>query len=325
MDPNNLKTETTTRQMRPRPVPAPAARKEPFPRPLLRRLRESGLFGLAAVAFGLYALFLIVPIFMSARSSLTDENPLRPHSKFVGLANYREMVHDDQLAAGLVFTFTLAVGVTLAANVTGVGLAMLLNRSSLPYRMLRTIAFLPQVLSGVIVAFIWRAILTQDGLLNTLLTSVGIIDRPVAWLGSPHNAMLSIGIVVTWVLSGFTTVVHLAALQGIPLELYDAAAIDGAGPWQRFRRVTVPMMAPGTTISVTISLITVLKLYDIIAVLTGGGPADSTRSTALYIVSVAFTDNRFGYASAVAILLLIISAVVAIGVTTLLRRREVSA
>lgn len=94
-------------------------------------------------------------------------------------------------------------------------------------------------------------------------------------------------------------------------------------PWQRFRRITLPVMAPGTTISVTISLITTLKLYDIIVALTSGGPADSTQSTALYIINLAFTDDRFGYASAVAMLLLLVSAVIALSVTGLLRRREV--
>ena len=115
----------------------------------------------------------------------------------------------------------------------------------------------------------------------------------------------------------------LAALQSIPVEMYQAATVDGAGRWQQFRRITLPMLAPGTTISVTLSLITMLKLYDIIVALTSGGPANSTESTALYIIKLAFTDDRFGYASAVAMLLLAVSAVIALSVTGLLRRREV--
>jgi ABC-type sugar transport system permease subunit len=201
---------------------------------------------------------------------------------------------------------------------------MMLNRTNLSYRVMRTIAFLPQVLSGVIVGFVWQTILTQQGLLNVTLQRIGLIDSPIAWLGSPNLALLSIGAVVAWILTGFTTVVYLAALQGVPVELYDSAAIDGATIWQRFARITFPLIAPGMTISVTISLITVLKLYDVITVLTGGGPANSTRSTALYIVKLAFTDNRFGYASAVAMLVLAMSAAIALSVTSLLRRREVN-
>ncbi|MFF4305147.1 carbohydrate ABC transporter permease [Streptomyces sp. NPDC001601] len=287
------------------------------------RRGDPALGSIAFLALGLYVLFIVVPVLMSAWKSLTNENPLLARSDFVGLANYREMTHDSALAGSLGFTLLLAGAVTLVANAAGIGFAMLLDRTSLSFRMMRTVAFLPQVLSGVIVGYVWRYILARDGVLDNVLVSLGVIDRPITWLGSPHLAVLSVGIVAAWVLTGFTTVVHLAALQSIPVELYQAAMVDGAGRWQRFRRITFPMLAPGTTISVTISLITMLKLYDIIAVLTSGGPADSTQSTALYIIQLAFTDDRYGYASAVAMCLLVVSVVIALSVTALLRRREV--
>ncbi|SEM19458.1 carbohydrate ABC transporter permease [Streptacidiphilus jiangxiensis] len=287
------------------------------------RRGDPALGTIAVVALGLYVLFILVPVIMSAWKSLTDENPLLAQSRFVGIANYTEMTHDSALAASLTFTLILAAAVTLVANAAGIGFATLLNKTSLSFRVMRTVAFLPQVLSGVIVAFVWRYLLAQDGILNHVLLSLGIIGQPVTWLGTPHLAMFSVGLVAAWVLTGFTTVVHLAALQSIPVELYQAAMVDGAGRWKRFRHITFPMLAPGTTISVTISLITMLKLYDIIAVLTSGGPADSTQSTALYIIQLAFTDDRYGYASAVAMLLLVVSAGIALTVTSLLRRREV--
>ncbi|MFD3583198.1 carbohydrate ABC transporter permease [Streptomyces sp. NPDC058683] len=287
------------------------------------RRGDPALSAIALVALGLYALFIVVPVIMSAWKSLTNENPLLARADFVGLSNYQEMAHDSALADSLGFTLLLAGAVTVVANAVGIGFAMLLNRTSLSFRMMRTVAFLPQVLSGVIVGYVWRYILARDGILDNVLISLGIIDKPITWLGSPHLAVLSVGIVAAWVLTGFTTVVHLAALQSIPVELYQAAMVDGAGRWQRFRRITFPMLAPGTTISVTISLITMLKLYDIIAVLTSGGPANSTQSTALYIIQLAFTDDRYGYASAVAMLLLVVSIVIALSVTALLRRREV--
>ncbi|MEU6199579.1 sugar ABC transporter permease [Streptomyces sp. NPDC047061] len=287
------------------------------------RRGDPALGSIAFVALGLYALFIVVPVIMSAWKSLTNENPLLARADFVGLSNYREMAHDSALAGSLGFTLLLAGAVTLVANAAGIGFAMLLDRTSLSFRLMRTVAFLPQVLSGVIVGYVWRYILARDGILDNALLSLGVIDKPITWLGSPHLAVLSVGIVAAWVLTGFTTVVHLAALQSIPVELYQAATVDGAGRWQRFRRITFPMLAPGTTISVTISLITMLKLYDIIAVLTSGGPADSTRSTALYIIQLAFTDDRYGYASAVAMLLLVVSVVIALSVTAVLRRREV--
>jgi ABC-type sugar transport system permease subunit len=289
-----------------------------------RAAGDRGLGLLAALALLLYLTFLVLPLLLSLRSSFTNENPLRGTGDFVGLRNYREMAGDSELRASLRVTLMLAAGVTLAANALGVGFAVLLNRTGLSYRVMRTVAFLPQVLSGVIVAFVWQTILTQNGLLSTVLVKLHILETPYPWLGSPTGALLSIGVVVTWVLSGFTTVVHLAALQSIPPELDDMAVLDGVRGLRRFHRITWPMIAPGTTISVTISLITVFKLYDIIAVLTAGGPADSTQSTALYIVKLAFTSDRVGYASAVAMLLLALSAVAALTVTGALRRREVS-
>lgn len=296
----------------------------PPPRRLPRALREDlGLRLVAGLGLLLYIVFIVVPVVMSLRSSFTNENPLSSGSRYIGFSNYSEMFHDDQLRASLGFTLALAFGVTVVANAVGLAFATLLNRTHLSYRVLRTIAFLPQVLSGVIVGFVWKSIFTEDGLLNDLMQKAGLIGQPIDWLGKPHLAQLAVGIVVAWVLTGFTTVVYLAALQNIPAELYDASSIDGATPRQQFRMITWRMVAPATTISVTISLITVLKLYDIIAVLTSGGPANSTQSTAQYIVKMAFTDDRFGYASAIAMGLLLLSAVIALSTTSLLRRREV--
>lgn len=285
--------------------------------------RDTGLSAFAGLAMLLYLAFLIVPVFLSLETSFTNQNVLLAGSRFVGIANYRALVHDSQLRAALEFTVVLAAIVTVAANAAGLGFAILLNRTSLSYRVLRTIAFLPQVISGIIVGFVWSWIMSPSGLVNSILMGTGMVSQPVNWLGTPHMAMLSVSIVVAWVLTGFTTVVYLAALQNIPRELYDASSIDGANSRQQFRMITFRMVAPATTISVVISLITVLKLYDIITALTGGGPAYSTRSVAMYIISVGFSNGAYGYASAIAMVLLALTAVIALTVTTLLRRREV--
>jgi ABC-type sugar transport system permease subunit len=285
--------------------------------------RDMGLSAVAALGLALYAVFLVVPVLLSLVTSFTNENILFPNSRFVGLANYRMMLHDTQLHASVEFTLALAIVVTIVANVAGLAFAVLLNRTSLSYRILRTLAFLPQVISGIIVGFVWSWILSPTGLVNHILTGTGLVSQPVNWLGTPDLAMLSAGLVVSWVLSGFTTVVYLASLQNIPRELYDASAIDGANSRQQFRLITLRMVAPATTISVVISLITVLKLYDILVALTGGGPAFSTRSIAMYIISVGFSNDAYGYASAIAMALLALTAILALSVTTVLRRREV--
>ena len=294
-------------------------------KPLRIRLArlDTGLSAVAALALALYLAFLIVPVLLSLKTSFTNQNILFPGSRFVGLANYRQMLHDTALRSSIEFTLELAVTVTVVANVVGLCFALLLNRTSLSYRVLRTLAFLPQVISGIIAGFVWSWMLSPDGLVNHVLAGIGLASQPVNWLGTPQLAQLSAAIVVSWVLSGFTTVVYLAALQNIPRELYDASSIDGANSRQQFRMITFRMVAPATTISVVICLITVLKLYDILAALTGGGPAYATRSIAMYIINVGFSNDAYGYASAIAMVLLALTAVLALSVTTVLRRREV--
>jgi ABC-type sugar transport system permease subunit len=284
--------------------------------------RPNGLAPVAWLAIGLYIAFLLYPIASSLITSLTDRNPLRADSAFVGLDNYRQLFADPRLLTSLRFTIVVVIFVTVVSNVVGLGFAMLLNRPSVGYRLMRTLIFIPQVLSGVIVAFIWRSILTQNGLLNTFLGSIGLADQPISWIGTPDLALLSVCVVVSWATIAFATVVYVAALQSVPGELYEAARIDGATAVGRFRFVTLPMIAPGMTISIVLCLITTFKLYDVIAVLTGGGPANSTQTTAYYLITVAFTTNRFGYASAIAIFLLVATTVIAYSLTGLLRRRE---
>ena len=295
-------------------------------KPLRARLArlDTGLSAIAALALVLYLVFLIVPVLLSLKTSFTNQNILFPSSSFVGLANYRQMLHDTPAARRASSSrWPSPSRVTIVANVAGLCFAILLNRTSLSYRVLRTLAFLPQVISGIIVGFVWSWMLSPTGLVNHILTGTGLVSQPVNWLGTPQLAQLSAGIVVSWVLSGFTTVVYLAALQNIPRELYEASSIDGANSRQQFRMITFRMVAPATTISVVICLITVLKLYDIITALTGGGPAYATRSIAMYIISVGFSNDAYGYASAIAMVLLVLTAIIALSVTTVLRRREV--
>src|SRR6202789_3619092 len=294
-------------------------------KPLRIRLArlDTGLSAVAALAMVLYLACLIVSVLLSLRTSFTNQNILFPGSRFVGLANYRQMLHDTALRSSVEFPLELAVTVTVVANVVGLCFALLLNRTNLSYRVLRTLAFLPQVISGIIAGFVWSWMLSPTGLVNHVLVGVGVIGQAVSWVGTPQLAQLSAAVVVSWVLTGFTTVVSLAALQNIPRELYEACSIDGANGFQQFRMVTLRMVAPATTISVVISLITVLKLYDIITALTGGGPAFATQSIAMYIISVGFSNDAYGYASAIAMVLLALTAIIALSVTALLRRREV--
>jgi ABC-type sugar transport system permease subunit len=281
-----------------------------------------GIAPIAWAAIGVYTAFLLWPVLSSFISSFTDRSPLSDSSSFVGLDNYQEMMSDIELHTSLRFTLLIVVVVTVVANAAGLGFALLLNGAQARYRIMRTLVFIPQVLSGVIVAYIWQVMLTQNGLVNASLMGMNLTTDGVPWLGTVNLSTFSVCVVVSWFTIAFSTVIYAAALQTVPVELYDAARVDGAGAIRRFRYVTWPMIAPGATISVVLSLITGLKLYDIVVVLTGGGPAGTTRTTAIYIIQSAFTENRFGYAAAVAMLLLALTAAFAYGATTLMRKRE---
>ena len=147
--------------------------------------KPRGLAPVAWLAIGLYVAFLLYPIANSLFTSFTDRNPLRAESAFVGLDNYRQLFADPRLLTSLRFTIVVVVVVTIVSNVIGLGFAMLLDRPSVGYRVMRTLIFIPQVLSGVIVAFIWRSILTQNGLLNTFLGNIGLADQPISLIGTP--------------------------------------------------------------------------------------------------------------------------------------------
>lgn len=287
------------------------------------RGRLSNLAPVAWLAVALYVAFLLFPVGHALFLSLTDRRMLFNEYDFIGLDNYRALPGDSRLVASLQFSLTVVVSVTLASNVLGIAFAVLLNRPTPAFRLMRTLVFIPQVLSGVIVGFMWQTILAPNGILNVTLVDLGLVDQPVNWLGDSTLATIAICFVVSWTTIAFTTVIYSAGLQAIPTELYEAAKIDGANRIQAFTRITFPMLASALTISVTLSLIITLKLYDVIVVLTGGGPANSTRSTAFHLVWVAFEQGRAGQASAVAMLLLAITAVVAYLTTSLLRRREV--
>ena len=271
----------------------------------------------------LYALMSIIPIFLAFYYSLTNLNLLYPASDFVGFENYVKLFKDFAFKRSLVTTFKLSIAITVTVNIFGLLIAMMLNYNDRFHSILRTLFFIPQVLSAVIVSFIWKIILTDRGLLNAMLEQIGLIDKPIHWLGLPSLATFSIGLVVVWQLIGFSTVIYLASLQGIPNELREAAHIDGAGRLQQFANITWPLIAPGVTINMVLMMIIAFKLFDQVAVLTAGGPGGSTETLSYYIVRMGFTNNRTGYASAMAVVLFLIIAAISGGVVGYLKKREV--
>jgi multiple sugar transport system permease protein len=274
-------------------------------------------------ALGVYTCFVLLPILISVGYSLTNYNPFNPPTTWVGLRNYRLLLDDPEFLTSLRVTTILTLIVVIVPNVLGLAIAVLLDRRGWFYNALRSVFFVPVVLSSVVVSVIWTRLLDTDGLLNQTLRRIGV-DHPPGWLSDPSYALYSLGSVVSWQLLGFCVVVYLAGLQGVPTPLMEAAAIDGAGPFQRFWRVTWPLLAPALTVNTVILLISAFKIFDQVQIITRGGPGTGTTATVAYVIlQEAFVANHPGYASAEAMVMLIIIATASAAALKLLQRREI--
>jgi multiple sugar transport system permease protein len=268
---------------------------------------------------------VFVPLVLAMIYSFTNKNLLAPHTGYVGFANYRELLSDNVFKQSVKTTAVMTALIAVLPNGLGLGIALMLRGESRLFAVLRTIFFVPIVLAGVVVSFIWQAMLTDYGVINSALASVGLGGLQQGWLDTPNHAIGSIVAVATWQLVGFCAVIYLAALKSIPDELMEAAQVDGCTGFRRFRRIIWPLVAPAVTINTVLLLITGFKLFDYVKVITNGGPGGATNNLALNIYSVGFTQNAFGLASAQAVVLFVIVAGISSAAVVFLRRREVEA
>ena len=221
---------------------------------------------------------------------------------FNGLDNYRSLLDDpffvDSLKITAIYTFTFVPLLFVSA----LGLALLVNQRLQLAGAFRSAYFLPFMISLVVASVVWAFVLQErGGILNELIGLVGIDPQP--WLGSTRLALVSIVIVTLWQGVGYSMIIFLAGLQDIPRDYYEAATIDGANAWQRFRRVTLPLLKPTSVFVLIISFISAFQLFDPIFVLTGGGPAGATTTAVFYIYETAFEFLQLGYASALSVVL----------------------
>lgn len=281
-----------------------------------RRIRlpdnRAAIWFLAPFALG--AIILTVgPILASLYLSFTDYNLLQD-PEWVGLANYERMLTDSRLHTALGVTFTyVVVGVPLQLAVA-LTLAVVLDRGMRALPFYRSAFYLPSLLgSSVAIAMLWRLIFGADGLFNTVLGYIGI-DSQTSWIGSPETSLSTIILLHVWTF-GSPMVIFLAGLRQIPGELYEAAAVDGAGAWSRFRAITLPLLTPIIFFNLVLAVINSFSAFTQAFVVSGGsgGPADSLLFYTLYLYQEGFGAFRMGYASALAwLLLLIIAAATAI-------------
>ncbi|NLF20276.1 MAG: sugar ABC transporter permease [Clostridiaceae bacterium] len=259
-----------------------------------------------------FFVFTFVPIVFSLILSFTQWDAGNP-IKFIGLDNFVEMfTKDKSFRIALVNTLYYTVATVPITLVISLALAILMNKQLRGRVFFRAVIFFPYVASLVSIAVVWMALFNPDrGPVNGILMSLGI-ENPPRWAASSVWAMPTIIGLTVWKNMGYYMIVFLAALQGVSGELYEAASLDGANKWQQFRNVTWPGITPTTFFVLLMLMVTTFKSYDIMYITTQGGPGEATKVLAYHIFNSAFVSSRFGYASAVSIVLLAIVLVVTI-------------
>ncbi|WP_344780592.1 sugar ABC transporter permease [Microbacterium kribbense] len=220
---------------------------------------------------------------------------------FVGLGNFIKIFEQPELVGSLRNTLFLAFGFLVFTNIAGLLFALALNRGLKTRYLLRTLVFMPVVVSPIAVSYIWKFIFDYNGPMNQLLVGLGMPKQN--WLASPTLAIWCVLTVMVWQNIGFVMVIYLAGLATVPVEMEEAAALDGAGPARRFRYIVLPLVRPSVAIATTLTLIQGLRVFDQAVALTGGGPAGATQTLALEVYQQAFTFQQFGFGAALALVL----------------------
>jgi raffinose/stachyose/melibiose transport system permease protein len=232
----------------------------------------------------------------------------------VGLDNYRRLFTEDAVFPTALLNSVVWVVLSLILpTVIALLMALGLNQKIIGRNVMRAIFYIPAVFASITVAAMWRWIYNPTlGFVNQLLEAVGLGDWTQSWLGDPKFALASIFVANIWQAVGFSMVLFLAGLQTVPEELMEAAKLDGANAWQRFRAVTVPALRPTTVVVIILTIINSLKVFDLVVGMTGGGPAQSTQVLALWSYTQSFTNHQFGMGGAVATVLLIVTLAIVI-------------
>ncbi|WP_458115944.1 carbohydrate ABC transporter permease [Arthrobacter sp. D2-10] len=287
-----------------------------------RRGNGSSLWWFILPAAALYAFAVVVPSVRGSAYAFTDWDGISSTVNWIGFEQFTRMLSDPNAVTAIKNTLLIAVAVTVIQNVLGLLIALGVNSRIKSRNVLRVTIFAPVVITSIAVGFLWKNLFNPAGGINEALESVGLGALGQNWLGNPDVALWAIICVAIWQFVGYSMVIFLAGLQGVPDELLEAAAIDGAGPIRRFWSVIRPMLAPAITINVMLSIIGGLKMFDQVFVMTQGGPGGATNTISTLIYSNAFQLGRFGYGAALAVVLTIFVALVSAIQYRLLNRKE---
>ena len=290
-----------------------------------RRLRDLALvWGFATPALLVYIGFVIVPVVLAAVFSFFNWNGLGPLERFIGFDNYVR-AFTDPVFLGALRNNVLIVGLSLVIQgPLAIGIALLLNRRLRGRTLIRTLIFVPYVLSEVVAGLAFRLMLPPGGPVDTFLTCLGWAGEKPQWLADPDVAFWTLFAVLTWKYLGLAIILMLAGLQGIPEELHEAAALDGASWWQTQRRITIPLLGPTVRIWAFLSIIGSLQLFDMVWILTGGGPLNATQTMATYMVDFGNGRSQIGFGSAVAVILFFVSLIIALIYQRAVLRRDMA-
>ena len=285
------------------------------PRPRKRRFdwkASAMIWGFVAPALIVYVTFVIVPVGLAAVYSFFNWNGLGPLERFIGIDNYVRALSDPTFLKAIGNNLAVVVLSLLIQGPVAIGVALLLNRPLRGRTFIRTLIFVPYVLSEVVAALAFKLILQPNGPFDALLESVGLGGLKQLWLADQNVVFWTLFFVLSWKYLGFAILLMLAGLQGVPDELFEAAAIDGASWWQIQRHITIPLLGPTIRIWAFLSMIGSLQLFDMVWVLTGGGPVNATVTMATYMMQYGFQRGQLGFGSAVAVILFLISLVFAL-------------
>jgi raffinose/stachyose/melibiose transport system permease protein len=281
-----------------------------------RRIRQKGIrrgstWFMIVPALVIYLFAVIVPSVRGGVLAFTDWNGLFPDYKFVGFDNFAKIFTTPASLGALWHTFFLAVAVTIIQNLIGLLLALGVNSRIKSRNVLRVLLFAPAVVMPVVVAYLWQYLLAPKGAVNTFFAAIGMPWLKPDWLGDDTLALWSIVLTVVWQFAGYSMVIFLANLQGVPEEVLEASALDGAGAVKRFWYIVRPLLAPSITINLMLSIIGGLKMFDQVWVLTQGGPGGATETISTLLYRNAFQFGEFGYGIALALVLTLFVAIVA--------------
>ncbi|MHA6616536.1 carbohydrate ABC transporter permease [Pseudonocardia sp. DLS-67] len=284
----------------------------PAPRRRLKLSTRNTLLGIVMILPAVITMIVVVayPLVFGVSLGFFDVRLLTLDRTFVGLENFVDVLTGDaQFVSSLWINTKFAVATVIVQTVVGIGMALLLNRVFFGRSVARGIVLFPYLVPVIAATTVWRWMMDEsNGLLNYLIITLGISDEPIGWLSTPNWAMFSLILVASWRLFPFVLIAVLGRLQNIPRELYEAAWVDGASRWQTFWHITLPQLRSVLIVTVFLRFIWDFNDFDIIALMTGGGPARSTETLPFLIYSELFNGASPGVAAAIADLVLVILA-----------------